>query len=57
MSKKQEILKLRDEGKTYREIEVLLDCSRSLISYYCNPTQAKKAMSVASVIRIEKMAW
>lgn len=43
MSKKQEILKLRDEGKSYREIEVLLGCSRSVISYYCNSEQAKKS--------------
>ena len=34
---KDQILKLRSEGKTYREIESLLKCSRGLISYYVNP--------------------
>lgn len=43
MDKKKEILRLRDEGKSYREIEALLGCSRSLISYYCNSKQAEKS--------------
>ena len=34
---KEQILKLRSEGKTYREIEKLIGCSRSLIAYYVNP--------------------
>lgn len=34
---KEEILKLRQEGKTYNEISSLLGCSKSLISYYCKP--------------------
>ena len=34
---KEEILKLRGEGKTYLEIQNILHCSKSLISYYCNP--------------------
>ena len=42
---KEEILKLRSEGKSYDEIVKLLGCSKSTISYYCNPsykTNAKK---------------
>jgi hypothetical protein len=34
---KEQILKLRSKGKTYREIQNILKCSRSLISYYVNP--------------------
>jgi IS30 family transposase len=32
---KNNILKLRDEGKTYSEISKLLNCAKSTISYYC----------------------
>lgn len=39
---KEQILKLRNEGKTYREIESIVGCSRSLISYYVNPTGKTK---------------
>lgn len=34
---KEQILKLRSEGKPYREIQKIVKCSRSLISYYINP--------------------
>jgi 5-methylcytosine-specific restriction endonuclease McrA len=34
---KEQILSLRKEGKTYREIQKIVNCSRSLISYYVNP--------------------
>lgn len=34
---KEQILQLRSEGKSYREIQKELKCSRSLISYYVNP--------------------
>ena len=33
----EQIKKLHSEGKTYRQIEAILKCSRSLISYYINP--------------------
>jgi hypothetical protein len=33
----EKIKKLYSEGKTYRQIEAILKCSRSLISYYINP--------------------
>ena len=33
----EQIKKLHSEGKTYRQIEEMLKCSRSLISYYINP--------------------
>lgn len=42
---KEQILKLRDEGKSYREIEKILGCHRSLISYHCGVGQKEKALS------------
>ena len=40
---KDEILKLRSEGKTYSEIKKELGCSKSTISYYCGKGQKEKA--------------
>lgn len=40
---KKEILKLREEGNSYREIEKKLGCSRSTISYHCGAGQKKKS--------------
>jgi predicted Zn-ribbon and HTH transcriptional regulator len=34
---KDQILKLRAEGKTYTEIQNVVGCSRSLIAYYVSP--------------------
>jgi len=39
---KEEILKLRNEGKTYKQIQGILKCSKSLISYYCGDGQKEK---------------
>ena len=36
------ILKLRSEGKTYSQIQALLNCSRGSISYHCGPGQKEK---------------
>jgi len=33
---KEQILKLREEGKTYDQIASILKCSKSTISYHCN---------------------
>lgn len=33
---KEEIIKLRNEGKTYNEIKELLNCSKGTVSYYCS---------------------
>ena len=35
---KDQILQLHNQGKSYREIQKILKCSRSLISYYVNPS-------------------
>lgn len=39
---KEEILKLRNEGKTYPEIAEILGCSKGTISYYCGEGQKEK---------------
>lgn len=39
---KKQILELRLEGKSYREIQKILGCSRSTISYHCSTEQKKK---------------
>jgi transcriptional regulator with XRE-family HTH domain len=36
MSYKEDILRLKSEGKSYREIEKILGCSKGTISYYLN---------------------
>ena len=38
---KEDILKLRNEGKSYRQIASLLNCSKSVISYHCNGGSTK----------------
>lgn len=39
---KEEILKLRSEGKSYSEIKDILGCSKGLISYHCGIGQKEK---------------
>jgi len=41
---KEQILKLRNEGKSYREIQKILNCSKSTISYYCGNGQKEKTI-------------
>jgi CRISPR/Cas system Type II protein with McrA/HNH and RuvC-like nuclease domain len=41
---KDQILKLRAEGKSYREIEKILGCSKSTIAYHCNESYRKKSI-------------
>lgn len=43
MSKRNKILELRNEGKSYREIEKILGCSRSVIAYHCEPRIREKS--------------
>jgi len=39
----QEIIRLRKEGKTYTEIQNILDCSKGTIAYNCSSDQKAKA--------------
>jgi len=43
MDKKQSILKLRQEGKSYREIAKTVKCSKGTVSYHCGLGQKLKA--------------
>lgn len=47
---KDEILNLRDSGKTYKEISEILNCSISTISYHCNNNQRGTQMKLTSEI-------
>lgn len=38
-NRRDNILKLREKGKTYNEICKELNCTKSLVSYYCNPNR------------------
>ncbi len=42
ISMKDEILKLRNEGKTYNQIKAILNCSKSTISYHLGEGQKEK---------------
>ena len=42
IARKDKILKLRAEGKSYREIQSILGCSKSTISYHCGNGNEKK---------------
>jgi predicted HNH restriction endonuclease len=39
---KEEILKLRKQGKTYSEIVAILGCSKSTVSFHCSPLGKQK---------------
>lgn len=47
-SHKKNILKLRAEGKSYREIAAALGCSKSVISYHCGNGNEKKRTKTQS---------
>jgi len=52
---KNEILKLRKEGKSYREIQKEIGCSKSTISYYCGNEQNIKTRNRARKRRENKL--
>ena len=39
---KEKIIQLKNEGKSYREIEKILGCSKGTISYHCGKGQKEK---------------
>lgn len=55
ISMKENILKLREEGKTYSEIKKELNCSISTISYYCGEGQKEKAYDRVKQKRQDKL--
>jgi 5-methylcytosine-specific restriction endonuclease McrA len=42
---KEEILKLRDEGKSYKEIVDILGCSKGTVCYHCGSGQKDKTLA------------
>jgi len=50
---KTKILKLREEGKSYHEICQLLNCSKSLINYYCAPSGKEKVINRFKQLKID----
>lgn len=44
MEHKEQILKLRSEGKTYNEIQKILGCSKGTIAYHVGHGQKQKAL-------------
>ena len=41
--RKAKILKLRAEGKSYRDIQKILGCSKSTIAYHCDGGKRKSS--------------
>jgi hypothetical protein len=56
MSYKEDILRLRDEGKSYREIEKILGCSKGTISYYIGNKEEVKMETTKSSSAIQEKA-
>ena len=44
---KDQILKLRSEGKSYREIHLIVGCSKGLVAYHCGKGQKEKNINRA----------
>lgn len=51
MKHKEDILRLRAEGKTYRQIQKELGCSKSTIAYHCGEGQKTKTRERTQRIR------
>lgn len=45
MELKEQILKLKEEGKSLRDISKLLGCSGGTVSYHCNPKVKEKVLA------------
>jgi hypothetical protein len=50
---KEQILKLRNEGKTYNEIKEILGCSKGTISFHCGNGQKEKSNSRKKTNRVK----
>lgn len=57
MKHKEEIIRLRSEGKTYREIQIELGCSKSTIAYHVGDGQKRKSNERSQKRRTEIRAW
>lgn len=45
MTKKERILELRKQNKSYNEIVSILGCSKSIVCYYCDDSQKEKYLN------------
>jgi transcriptional regulator len=52
---KEEILKLRKKGKTYKEIVNKLGCAKSTIAYHCNPDYNKSSKKRRAELKRSKI--
>lgn len=53
MSYKEDILKLRAEGKTYSQISELLGCSKGTVAYYLKEDNKEEVIKVQTVDRTD----
>ena len=51
---KEQILKLRSEGKSYKQIKSILGCSLSTICYHLQPDQKQKVLKRRNKYRYDK---
>jgi len=54
---KEQILKLREEGKSYRQIQKILNCSKATISYHCGAGQKEKVRTRTRALRQNKLYY
>ena len=52
MEHKENILRLRSEGKSYRQIQAILGCSKGTIAYHLGPGQKEKTLNRSKDIRV-----
>lgn len=51
MKIKDEILKLRSQGKSYRDIQEILQCSKGTVAYHCGEGQKEKTKNRSKNLR------
>lgn len=56
IKRKDKILQLRSEGKTYREISSILGCSKSVISYHCGNGNEKVRLQKLNKTKSNKLS-
>ena len=54
MEYKTEILKLKSEGKSYREIQKILGCSKGTIAYHLGDGQKQKTVKRTNISKAKK---
>jgi hypothetical protein len=54
MTYKEEILKLRNQGFSYRQIEKKVGCSKGLIAYYLGDNQKQKTLTRGNISKAKR---